>query len=87
MNDLDQKLLEIINDKFDKDKVAYNIRKDGVGIERSSTDEAVIEKQEYTFSKEKEALPLYYFVASLGSTLNDNTNNFLFENLNRITSE
>lgn len=50
-------------------------------------DEAVIEKQEPIFSKEKEALPLYYFVASLGSTLNDNTNNFLFENLRRITSE
>ena len=50
-------------------------------------DEAVVEKSEYTFSKEKEALPLYYFVASLGTTLNDNTNNFLFENLRRITGE
>ena len=50
-------------------------------------DDAVIEKKEYTFSKEKEALPLYYFVASLGTTLNDNTNNFLFENLRRITNE
>ena len=54
MNDLDQKLLEIINDKFDKDKVAYNIRKDGVGIERSSTDEAVIEPK-----KDKEGIDIY----------------------------
>lgn len=47
-------------------------------------DEGVVEKDEYTFSKEKEALPLYYFVQSLGNTLNDNTNDFLFQNLNKI---
>lgn len=47
-------------------------------------DEAVVVKEEYLFSKEKEAMPLYFFVASLGNTLNDNTNDFLFENLTRI---
>lgn len=47
-------------------------------------DEAIIEKTEGTFSKEKEALPLYYFIASLGNTLNDNQNELLFSNLNNI---
>lgn len=50
-------------------------------------DEGVVEKDEYIFSKEKEALPLYYFVASLGNTINDNENDFLFQNLNKIIRE
>lgn len=50
-------------------------------------DEGVVDKTEGTFSKEKEALPLYYFVASLGNTINDNQNDFLFQNLNKIIKE
>lgn len=50
-------------------------------------DEGVVEETEGTFSKEKEALPLYYFVASLGNTINDNKNDFLFQNLNKIIRE
>lgn len=50
-------------------------------------DEGVVEKKEYSFSREKESLPLYYFVASLGNTLNDNKNEFLFQNLNKIIRE
>ena len=33
---------------------------------------------------DKDSLPLYYFVASLGNTLNDNTNDFLFQNMTKI---
>lgn len=50
-------------------------------------DEGVVDKTEGTFSKEKEALPLYYFIASLGNTINDNQNDFLFQNLNKIIRE
>ena len=50
-------------------------------------DEAIKEKTDDTFSKEKEALPLYYFIASLGNTMNDNTNELLFSNLCNIIND
>lgn len=50
-------------------------------------DEAVVQNGGDITLKEKEALPLYYFVQSLGNNLNENTNDFLFQNLNKIINE
>ena len=46
MNEIDKELLEVISEKFDRANCAFNIRKDGVAIERESTDDVKIESKE-----------------------------------------
>ncbi len=45
MNDLDKHILKIINEELGKKDSAYNIRKDGKSIDRSSTDNITIESK------------------------------------------
>ena len=54
MNKTDENLLNVINEDFSRENAAYNIRKDGVGIERNSTEEATIEPK-----KDKEGIDVY----------------------------
>ncbi len=54
MNNLDERLLKIINEEFTKKDSAYNIRKDGKSIDRASTDNIKIESK-----TDKEGIDIY----------------------------
>lgn len=69
--------------------LTYEYLNEGAAIPRffQVFDEAIVKNSGDITLKEKEALPLYYFVQSLGNNLNENTNDFLFQNLNKIINE